>query len=232
MSHRPLTSCSPTALTARLPDDRPPDPARVVPSHRIALGHLPRREPARPSVEHDRWDLPFGPWGHACVAGIVVGGIRRAEDSDVAADSSDLSRTQYGLRPWRYLILVVLVLAGVSYALGDPDPWWTSDAELLVLVGGVVLGSVPVLLAAAALAVLFPTRTLVRVGADLTAGTWTGVWALWGTGLRDLIGSSTVPKGLWVAATTTAAVLIAGAWTLEDMAARAWHQKRVESPSG
>jgi hypothetical protein len=164
------------------------------------------------------------------VAGIAVGGTGRAEHSDVAADSNEPSRTAAALRPWRYLILVVLVLAGVSYALDDPDPWWTSDAELLVLVGGVVLGSVPVLLAAAAIAVLFPTRTLVRVGADLTAGIWTGVWALWGTDLRDLIGSSTVPKGLWIAATTTAVVLIAGAWTLEDIAARAWYQKRVESP--
>jgi hypothetical protein len=146
---------------------------------------------ARPNVEQDHQDLPFGPWGHTCVVGIAVGGTGRAEDSDVAADSNELSRTAAALKPWRYLILVVLVLAGVSYALGDPDPWWTSDAELLVLVGVVALGSVPVLLAAATLAVLFPTRTLVRVGADLTAGIWTGGWALTVTDLGDLIGSST-----------------------------------------
>jgi hypothetical protein len=164
------------------------------------------------------------------VVGIAVDGTGRAEDSDVAADSNELSRTAAALKPWRYLILVVLVLAGVSYALGDPDPWWTSDAELLVLVGVVVLGSVPVLLAAATLAVLFPTRTLVRVGADLTAGIWTGAWALTVTDLGDLIGSSTVSKGLWIAATTAAVLLIAGAWTPEDIAARAWHRKRVESP--
>jgi hypothetical protein len=132
----------------------------------------------------------------------------------------ELSRTQYGLRPWRYLVLVVLILAGVGYALDDPDPWWTSDADLMVLLG-VALGSAPVLLAAVVLGALFPTRTLVRIAADLAAGAWTGLWALSGTGLADLIGSSTVPRGLWLAATAAAAGLLAGAWALEDRAARA-----------
>jgi hypothetical protein len=63
-----------------------------------------------------------------------VGEGGRAEDSDVVTDSNDLSRTATP-KPWRYLILVVPSMAEVSYAGGDPDPWWTSDAELLVLLG-------------------------------------------------------------------------------------------------
>jgi hypothetical protein len=67
----------------------------------------------------------------------------------VTDGNHELSRTANGLGPWRFLILVVLILAGIGYAVGDSDPCWTSDADLMVLSGVVALGSATMTVTAA-----------------------------------------------------------------------------------
>lgn len=142
-----------------------------------------------------------------------------------------MTHTSTILRQWRTSALVLIVLVGAVLALEGSGPWlWDEHTDPLLALVVSVAGAAPVLAVLAGLAVLVPTRTLVRAVLNVSGAAWTGWWPLLVADLYDVRHAASTPKALYVLAAVEAGGVLVLAWGLEDRASR-WRTRQPQDPT-